>query len=130
MVLHQAGEVLHCDETGVLWVQLENKNNIKLSECGINHRNADNSCTQDVSVMRRDFLISSAAELKCQFTLRDNATVKTAEMYTQRNKWDSLKTIESYRSDTDTRVNLAVLPLWCLWKNNTCFKNKILIQPH
>ncbi len=31
MVLHQAGEVLHCDETGVLWVQLE-KNNMRLSD--------------------------------------------------------------------------------------------------
>lgn len=27
MVLHQAGEVLHWNETGVLWVQLEIKNN-------------------------------------------------------------------------------------------------------
>ena len=24
MVLHQTGEVLHCDETGVVWVQLAN----------------------------------------------------------------------------------------------------------
>lgn len=32
MVLHQAGEVLHWNETGVLWVQLEMKNNSELSE--------------------------------------------------------------------------------------------------
>lgn len=32
MVLHQAGEVLHWNETGVLWVQLEIKNNSELSE--------------------------------------------------------------------------------------------------
>lgn len=31
MVLHQTGEVLHCDETGVVWVQLENTTQQTLS---------------------------------------------------------------------------------------------------
>lgn len=34
MVLHQAGEVLHWNETGVLWVQLETKKDTLLSDIG------------------------------------------------------------------------------------------------
>lgn len=80
MVLHQAGEVLHCDETGVLWVQLENENRDRDGESV-----GQSSRAQDVSAMRRDFLISRSVELKCQFTPRGHATVQTAEMHTQRN---------------------------------------------
>lgn len=47
MVLHQAGEVLHCDETGVLWVQLRNKS--KGSRMSVPR--------EDISLMNRDFFI-------------------------------------------------------------------------
>lgn len=75
MVLHQAGEVLHCDETGVLWVQLE-KQQPTLRPLGQKNGIADNSCIEDaVSVMHPDFVISSTAEMKCQVAPRENAAV-------------------------------------------------------
>lgn len=59
MMLHQTGEVLHCDETGVLWVQLENKNKIQLY-----YDNNENGYTQDVSVVMITMIFFLTAELK------------------------------------------------------------------